>query len=97
MKVPVDTSVWSLDLRRSKQNIAAQAQALRQLIQDHRVQGLLSEALSSGLAGYALWNHDEVVHIADAGPFIGRAITDQNTGISNASLRSLGICGKNGG
>ncbi len=38
MKVLVDTSVWSLALRRSRQSISAQAQELRHLIQDHRVQ-----------------------------------------------------------
>ncbi len=38
MKVLVDTSVWSLALRRSSQSISAHAQELRHLIQDHRVQ-----------------------------------------------------------
>lgn len=64
---------------------------------DDRKKGLFSEALATGLTGYALWNYDEVVHIADAGPFIGRALAGPNVGISDVSLRSLGIYGKNGG
>jgi predicted nucleic acid-binding protein len=51
MKVLVDTSVWSLALRRSKQSIAAQAEELRQLIQDHRVQmiGPIRQEILSGI------------------------------------------------
>ena len=51
MKVLVDTSVWSLALRRSNQSIAAQAIELRQLIQDHRVQmiGPIRQEILSGI------------------------------------------------
>jgi predicted nucleic acid-binding protein len=51
MKVLVDTSVWSLALRRSKQSLSAQAQELRQLIQDHRVQmiGPIRQEILSGI------------------------------------------------
>ena len=38
MKVIVDTSVWSLALRRGKQSASAPAQELKNLIHDHRVQ-----------------------------------------------------------
>jgi len=51
MKVLVDTSVWSLALRRSRQSIAAQTEELRQLIQDHRVQmiGPIRQEILSGI------------------------------------------------
>ena len=58
MKVLVDTSVWSLALRRSKQSIAAQAQELRQLIQDHRVQmiGPIRQEILSGIRNDSQFN-----------------------------------------
>jgi len=51
MKVIVDTSVWSLALRRGKKSIAAPAQELGQLIQDHRVQmiGPIRQEILSGI------------------------------------------------
>ena len=51
MKVLVDTSVWSLALRRSSKTIADQAQELSQLIQDHRVQmiGPIRQEILSGI------------------------------------------------
>ena len=58
MKVLVDTSVWSLALRRGKQSIAAPAQELRQLIQDHRVQmiGPIRQEILSGIRNYSQFN-----------------------------------------
>jgi predicted nucleic acid-binding protein len=58
MKVLVDTSVWSLALRRGKQSIAAPAQELRQLIQDHRVQiiGPIRQEILSGIRNEAQFN-----------------------------------------
>ena len=51
MKVIVDTSVWSLALRRGKQSASATAQELRHLIQDHRVQmiGPIRQEILSGI------------------------------------------------
>lgn len=51
MKVIVDTSVWSLALRRGKQSASAPVQELRNLIQDHRVQmiGLIRQEILSGI------------------------------------------------
>ena len=51
MKVIVDTSVWSSALRRGKKSIAAPAQELGQLIQDHRVQmiGPIRQEILSGI------------------------------------------------
>jgi hypothetical protein len=63
---------------------------------DERKKGLFAEALSIGLAGYALWHYDEVIHIADAGPFIGRSIAGPYANTPKISLRSMGIYGKNG-
>ena len=58
MKVIVDTSVWSLALRRSKQSLNAMAQELRQLIQDHRVQmiGPIRQEILSGIRNKAQFN-----------------------------------------
>lgn len=51
MKVIVDTSVWSMALRRGKQSASAPVQELRCLIQDHRVQmiGPIRQEILSGV------------------------------------------------
>ncbi len=51
MKVIVDTSVWSLALRRDKQGPPAPVQELRHIIYDHRVQmiGPIRQELLSGI------------------------------------------------
>jgi predicted nucleic acid-binding protein len=58
MKVLVDTSVWSLALRRGKQSITAPAQELRHLIQDHRVQiiGPIRQEILSGIRNDSQFN-----------------------------------------
>lgn len=58
MKVLVDTSVWSLALRHGKQSIAAPAQELQQLIQDHRVQmiGPIRQEILSGIRNDSQFN-----------------------------------------
>jgi len=51
MKVIVDTSIWSLALRRGKQSAFLSVQELRNLIQDHRVQmiGPIRQEILSGI------------------------------------------------
>jgi len=51
MKVIVETSVWSLALRRSSSDSLAPVQELRHLIHDHRVQmiGLIRQEILSGI------------------------------------------------
>jgi predicted nucleic acid-binding protein len=51
MKVLVDTSVWSLALRRKKQGTPSEAEELRNLISDGRVQiiGPIRQELLSGI------------------------------------------------
>ena len=51
MKVIVDTSVWSLALRRDKQESPAPVQELRHIIHDHRVQmmGPIRQEILSGI------------------------------------------------
>ena len=51
MKVIVDTSVWSLALRRDKEGSSAPVQELRQLIHSHRVQmiGPIRQEILSGI------------------------------------------------
>ena len=51
MKVIVDTSVWSLALRRDKEGPPAPVQELRQLIHSHRVQmiGPVRQEILSGI------------------------------------------------
>ncbi len=51
MKVIVDTSVWSLALRRDRQHSPALVQELRNMIHDHRVQmiGPIRQEILSGI------------------------------------------------
>jgi predicted nucleic acid-binding protein len=51
MKVIVDTSIWSLALRRGKQEISKPVQELRQIIHGHRVQmiGPIRQEILSGI------------------------------------------------
>jgi len=51
MKVIVDTIVWSLALRRDKEDSPAQVQELRQIIHSHRVQmiGPIRQEILSGI------------------------------------------------
>ena len=51
MKVLVDTSIWSMALRRGKGNASAEAEELRNLIRDHRVQmiGPIRQEILSGI------------------------------------------------
>jgi predicted nucleic acid-binding protein len=51
MKVIVDTSVWSLALRRDKQDFPAPVQELRHIIHGHRVQmiGPIRQEILSGI------------------------------------------------
>lgn len=55
MKVLVDTSVWSLALRRKKQDAPSEAEELRNLISDRRVQiiGPIRQELLSGVRDQA--------------------------------------------
>ncbi len=52
MKVIVDTSVWSLALRRDKHDSTAPVQELRHIIHDHRVQmiGPIRQEILSGIS-----------------------------------------------
>ena len=58
MKVIVDTSVWSLALRRGKKSTDPPAQELRQLILDHRVQmiGPIRQEILSGIRNESQFN-----------------------------------------
>ena len=58
MKVLVDTSVWSLALRRGQQDTAAEAQELGHLIQDHRVHmiGPIRHEILSGIRSDSQFN-----------------------------------------
>ena len=51
MKVIVDTSVWSLALRRDKQESSTAVQELQRMIHDHRVQmiGSIRQEILSGI------------------------------------------------
>ena len=58
MKVIVDTSVWSLALRRDAQTGADAVSALRNLIHDHRVQmiGPIRQEVLSGIRHESQFN-----------------------------------------
>jgi predicted nucleic acid-binding protein len=51
MKVLVDTSIWSMALRRGTRSASAEAEELRNLIRDHRVQmiGPIRQEILSGI------------------------------------------------
>jgi len=57
MKVLVDTSVWSLALRRKRQGKSSKAEELRNLIADRRVQiiGPIRQEVLSGVRDEAQW------------------------------------------
>ncbi len=58
MKVIVDTSIWSLALRRERQSASAPVQELQHLIQDHRVQmiGPIRQEILSGIRHESQFN-----------------------------------------
>lgn len=64
---------------------------------EERVRTIFSERFGLGLAGWLLWNSYDVLHIADAGPFIAKAISDPASPYNKKSLTSLGLYGQNGG
>jgi hypothetical protein len=64
---------------------------------DERSRAIFAERFGLGLAGWMLWSTYGVLHIADAGPFIGRMIDDPSCPYHRTGLRSLGLYGKNGG
>lgn len=64
---------------------------------DERVRTIFSERFGLGLAGWLLWKSYDVLHIADAGPFISRIISDPSSPFNKTGLTSLGLYGKNGG
>ncbi len=61
---------------------------------DSRVKGLFGERLGMGLAAWLLWRDFDVVHIADAGPFIGAALADPASPYHRASLTMAGQHGE---
>lgn len=63
---------------------------------DERVKTIFAERFALGLAGWMLWGAYEVLHIADAGPFINRMI-NSTCHYNRTGLRSLRQYGKNGG
>lgn len=64
---------------------------------EERVRTIFSERFGLGLAGWLLWNSYDVLHIADAGPFIAKTISDPASPYNKISLTSLGLYGQNGG
>ncbi|WP_345881792.1 hypothetical protein [Shewanella algae] len=64
---------------------------------EERVRTIFSERFGLGLAGWMLWNSYDVLHIADAGPFIAKTISDPASPYNKKSLTSLGLYGQNGG
>ncbi len=64
---------------------------------DSRIRTIFIERLAIGYAGYLLWKSYGVIHIADAGQFINRTISNQAPIYNSISLRSLGLYGSNGG
>ena len=64
---------------------------------EERVRTTFIERFSLGLAGLLLWQEYEVLHIADAGPFIAKTLNDPSSPYNRKGLQSLKLYGKNGG
>ena len=96
MSVLVDTSVWSIALRRGGGAESPPAQALRKLIADHRVKiiGPIRQELLSGIGDQAQFKKLEK-HLA-AFPDIPLTTEDYVTAAKSFNLcRSKGIQGSN--
>lgn len=97
---PADLSAWGF-LFEHHRSLAPSAGPLRvserSRIWDTRGKGLFAERIGMGMAAWLLWRHFGVVHLADAGPFIGRAETDPASPYFGKGLKSLGLYGKHGG
>ena len=69
MNIIVDTSVWSLALRRDKENSTAPVQELRHLIHDHRVRmmGPVRQEILSGISSRDQFNklREHLEHFPD--------------------------------
>lgn len=63
---------------------------------DSTYQGHFSFRIGMGLAGLLLWRHYNVVHIADAEPFIGAAISRSTGPFRGSALSSRGLYGADG-
>lgn len=46
---------------------------------EDRVRTIFAERFGLGLTGWLLWNSYDVLHIADAGPFIAKTINDPSS------------------
>lgn len=95
MKVLVDTSVWSLALRRGGENMSGPVQELRSLISDHRVQmiGPIRQEILSGV-------HDEdkfkeLVERLSSFPDLPVTADDHITAARYFNLRRRGVQGSN--
>lgn len=96
MKVLVDTSVWSLALRRGRQSASAPAVELRNLISDGRVRmiGPIRQEILSGVRDEAQFRELEV-HLA-AFPDLPLTTADHVTAAQFFNLcRTKGIQGSN--
>jgi len=98
--VPTDTAAWGFLIEHA-QSFRPSSGQLRAIDAaggwDSRMKGLFAERLGMGASAWLLWRRFDVVHIADAGPFIGRALQNPSNPFHGRGLRSLGLYGKNGG
>jgi len=63
---------------------------------DSHVKGLFSDRFGMGIAAWLLWKWFDVVHVADAAAFIGRAMADPQNPYYGRGLTSLGLYGSSG-
>lgn len=64
---------------------------------EERVRTIFAERFALGLSGWLLWKSYDVLHIADAGPFISKTLNDPSSPYHRKSLQSLQLYGANGG
>lgn len=98
--VPMDNAAWGFLIEHA-QSLRPSSGQLRAIDAaggwDSRVKGLFAERVGMGASAWLLWRRFNVVHLADAGPFIGRALQDPSNPYHGLGLQSLGLYGKNGG
>lgn len=95
--VPTDLSAWGF-LVEHVQSFASRNGMLRVVDSaeswDSRARALFAERLGMGLTAWLLWQNFSVVHIADAGPFIGRTLVDPSSPYDHLALRFIGAEGE---
>jgi len=93
---PADTSAWGFLIEHAG-SIADRNGRLRVVDAatdwDSRAKGLFAERMGLGLALWLLWRRFQVVHVADAAPFIATVLQDPTSPYHGSGLHLIGTNG----